>query len=253
MMGPLLLHLIADGLGWVRPCVCSPRSLSLLSFACPTVVACFRDVFLHKNVINAVPKIGTRVAFKLGIDEKGAPKAEEATVVTTGVAEGVANGGAEGNASAAAAAPPRAAGAAGAPLIKRAALMISRGDQVLVAREMKDDKLLWSDLGGKVEEGESLLECALREMAEEAAGFISPASLSLLQLGLRQRYGGDNCGPEVVTLRSGGSRPQDVQCFIRAAPVVIVRSGSAWCCEQSWSERPSCWGRVAPGVGIRSA
>ncbi|CAE8704926.1 unnamed protein product, partial [Polarella glacialis] len=93
--------------------------------------------------------------------------------------------------------------------------MLFRGDEVLVVREKKEggEKLLWSDLGGKVEAKESLLDCALRELAEEAEGFLSAGSIALLECGLRQRFGDGHHSPEVVALNSKGARPQAVAVF----------------------------------------
>lgn len=167
-----------------------------------------RDIFLHKNQLNSVPSVGAIVEFKLVVDAKGQPKAEDAVVVS----------------GAGACAGP---GAEPKPLkvskdtkdtalqVKRAALMLFRGDEVLVLREKKDDqdKLLWSDLGGKVEFGESYLECAIRELDEEARGFLSPKSIEMLKLGLRNQYGDDRQTPEVVPLKASGKHPQAVAVF----------------------------------------
>ncbi|CAE8617871.1 unnamed protein product, partial [Polarella glacialis] len=133
-----------------------------------------RDVFLHKNVLNAVPAIGSTVAFRLVLDAKGQPKAEDAMVEAAGPEP--ASGAIAASTSALVQAQRGKAqavdetGEAAQMQIKRAALMLFRGDEVLVVREKKDggEKLLWSDLGGKVEAKEGLLDCALRELAEEA-------------------------------------------------------------------------------------
>eukprot|EP00438_Fugacium_kawagutii_P005107 Skav212218 [mRNA] locus=scaffold862:48032:56864:+ [translate_table: standard] len=178
-----------------------------------------RDIFLHKNQLNSVPTIGAVVEFKLVVDAKGQPKAEDA-IVLNGVAEA-------------------RAGAKDSKVqskemqVKRAALMLFRGDDILVIREKKDDQdvLLWSDLGGKVESGESFLECAIRELDEEpmrtdeiyceTQGFLAPKSIEMLKLGLRNQYGDERpeicpCArqsPEVIALKAAGNKPQAVAVF----------------------------------------
>eukprot|EP00435_Cladocopium_sp_Y103_P061066 s1724_g22.t1 len=164
-----------------------------------------RDIFLHKNQLNSVPGVGAIVEFKLVVDAKGQPKAEDAVVVSDGA-----------GACAGAKEPKELKVEPDTPLqVKRAALMLFRGDEVLVLREKKDDQetLLWSDLGGRVESGESYLECAIRELDEEARGFLSPKSIEMLKLGLRNQYGDDRQTPEVVPLKASGKKPQAVAVF----------------------------------------
>ncbi|CAK9042409.1 Ankyrin repeat domain-containing protein 17 [Durusdinium trenchii] len=88
-------------------------------------------------------------------------------------------------------------------------------DELLVLREKKDsqEECLWSDLGGKVEAGESMLECAIRELDEEAQGFLSPESIALLKRGLRNQYGDGRQSPELVALKASGNKPQAVAIF----------------------------------------
>ncbi|CAK9042387.1 unnamed protein product [Durusdinium trenchii] len=69
------------------------------------------------------------------------------------------------------------------------------------------------DLGGKVEAGESMLECAIRELDEEAQGFLSPESIALLKRGLRNQYGDGRQSPELVALKASGNKPQAVAIF----------------------------------------
>jgi len=169
--------------------------------SCPDVAAEFggRDTFLHKKSINTLPIVGSRVAFRVVLDPKGNPKAEDA-VLEVETTEAVDS-----------------APTSQALRICRAALMLTRNDseEVLVMRERdhKEGQLRWSDLGGKVEEGEELLECALRELAEESEGFLSSEAVALLNIGLRQRYGDGKEKPELVTLGGGGQRPQGVAVF----------------------------------------
>ncbi|CAL1146503.1 unnamed protein product [Cladocopium goreaui] len=159
-----------------------------------------RDIFLHKNQLNSVPSVGAIVEFKLVVDAKGQPKAEDAVVVSG---------------AGACAGESKELKVSKDTKVKRAALMLFRGDEVLVLREKKDDQdtLLWSDLGGKVEFGESYLECAIRELDEEARGFLSPKSIEMLKLGLRNQYGDDRQTPEVVPLKASGKYPQAVAVF----------------------------------------
>ncbi|CAL1146505.1 unnamed protein product [Cladocopium goreaui] len=162
-----------------------------------------RDIFLHKNQLNSVPSVGAIVEFKLVVDAKGQPKAEDAVVVSgAGACAGESK-------------ELKVSKDTKDTKVKRAALMLFRGDEVLVLREKKDDQdtLLWSDLGGKVEFGESYLECAIRELDEEARGFLSPKSIEMLKLGLRNQYGDDRQTPEVVPLKASGKYPQAVAVF----------------------------------------
>lgn len=162
-----------------------------------------RDIFLHKNQLNSVPSVGAIVEFKLVVDAKGQPKAEDAVVVSgAGACAGESK-------------ELKVSKDTKDTKVKRAALMLFRGDEVLVLREKKDDQdtLLWSDLGGKVEFGESYLECAIRELDEEARGFLSPKSIEMLKLGLRNQYGDDRQTPEVVPLKASGKYPQEVAVF----------------------------------------
>ncbi|CAK9042340.1 unnamed protein product [Durusdinium trenchii] len=164
-----------------------------------------RDIFLHKNQLNSVPTAGDVVEFKLVVDAKGQPKAEDAVVVkgdTRHVAKRQSAAGNEKDKS-------------NDMKVKRAALMLFRDDELLVLREKKDsqEECLWSDLGGKVEAGESMLECAIRELDEEAQGFLSPESIALLKRGLRNQYGDGRQSPELVALKASGNKPQAVAIF----------------------------------------
>eukprot|EP00418_Pyrodinium_bahamense_P075715 CAMPEP_0179055640 /NCGR_PEP_ID=MMETSP0796-20121207/23405_1 /TAXON_ID=73915 /ORGANISM="Pyrodinium bahamense, Strain pbaha01" /LENGTH=308 /DNA_ID=CAMNT_0020752299 /DNA_START=30 /DNA_END=956 /DNA_ORIENTATION=- len=190
--------------------------------ACPEVAEKYggRDTFLHKNSVNAVPVVGCRVNFRLVLDAKGNPKADEATLEVAAEAAPAEAKVAAAPALQRAPVPVGLAAAAGPPRgpdVRRAALMLTRGEEVLVMREDKEGRLRWSDLGGKVEAGEALLECALRELAEEAEGFLSPEALALLDRGMRQRFGSSGAGsrPELVTLRAGtGEQPHAVAVFL---------------------------------------
>jgi len=169
---------------------------------CPEVAEQFggRDTFVHKNDLNTVPDLGSTVAFRLIKDAKGNPKAVEAVV--------------EGPSKAETSKPSKAFFSAdGKPVVRRAAMMLFRGDEVLVVREKKEGQLLWSDLGGKVEEGEDFLACALRELAEEAEGFLSAASITLLKTGAQQRFGAAAATPEIVNLKKSGPKAQAVAIF----------------------------------------
>lgn len=147
-----------------------------------------KDTFLHKNDLNAVPAVGSTVSFRLVFDAKGNPKAADATV------------------QAAPAESVQAVGRRGPEALRRAALMLFRGDEVLVLKEAKEgEEAKWSDLGGKVEDGELALDCALRELKEESMGFLSNDSLELLSRGLRQRYGDGKEKPELIALGSGNN------------------------------------------------
>ncbi|CAJ1372918.1 unnamed protein product [Effrenium voratum] len=157
-----------------------------------------RDIFLHKNQLNSVPGPGTTVEFSLTIDEKGQPKAVDAVVI---------------GAKPTSPAPAGDVKKASEMQVKRAALMLFRGEEVLVIKEKKEGELLWSDLGGKIEAGESHLDCAVRELAEEAEGFLSAESVALLQQGLRRQYGDGQQSPQLVALRGTGSKPQAVAVF----------------------------------------
>lgn len=176
---------------------------------CPEVAEQYkgRDVFLHKNSVNTEPIVGSKVAFRLTLDAKGNPKAEEA------ILEVPCSDDEEGEDVA----PENPGEALGPPVIKRASLMLSRGEDILVLREDKEGKIQWSDLGGKVEKGESPLDCALRELSEEGAGFLAASSLTLLKTGTLALYGGTaqtaSRSPEVVTLGGKGTRKQAVAVF----------------------------------------
>jgi len=166
-----------------------------------------RDTFLHKNVLNTIPVVGSTVDFCLNFDAKGNPKASEAKLVSS--------------ASDADVAVKKGKGAAGktktetrAQVVKRASLLIIRKDEVLVVKELKDGgKLRWSDIGGKLEAGEAYLDCALRELAEEAQCFLSAESIRLLETGLRHRYGDGGAEPELVGLGPSGGGTQAAAVF----------------------------------------
>eukprot|EP00933_Yihiella_yeosuensis_P025105 TRINITY_DN19481_c0_g1_i1.p1 TRINITY_DN19481_c0_g1~~TRINITY_DN19481_c0_g1_i1.p1 ORF type:complete len:286 (-),score=62.73 TRINITY_DN19481_c0_g1_i1:162-1019(-) len=206
---------------------------------CPEVAEKFsgRDVFLHKNVVNTVPTVGSIVKFRLKIDEKGNPKAEDAAVEVfaepleqpTSAAKKIKKDSAE--------APSAAGGEGGKMAVKRAALMLFRGDEVLVVREVKKGeggKPQWSDLGGKVEPGEEHLDCALRELAEEAEGFMTKESIALVQTGLRQRFAGGEHKPEIVALKATGDKPQAMAIFPMDCTGVEL--------ELLTPEKPNTWG-----------
>merc|ERR1719169_338752 len=96
-------------------------------------------------------------------------------------------------------------------MIRRAALMLTRADEVLVLREIdkerdpkKEGQLRWSDFGGKLENGEAPLDCALRELQEEAQGFLSAEAVKMLQQGLRLTYGNGQREPDIVNLKAPG-------------------------------------------------
>jgi len=173
--------------------------------SCPDVAAEFggRDTFLHKKSINTLPTVGSKVTFRVALDPKGNPKAEDA-VLEAKTVEAVD-----------CAPKSQICDKQQGMRVCRAALMLTRNDndEILVMREHKEGQLRWSDLGGKVEEGEELLECALRELAEESQAFLSGESVALLSTGLRQRYGHGRDKPELVTLGGGGERPQGVAVF----------------------------------------
>jgi len=194
-----------------------------------------RDVFVHKNDINAIPINGSFVTFRLTKDAKGHPKAEEALVqLEDSLKEAksmalvqqldVKLEGSLRNWKYCSTADGRQEATTGGGIyaqaietdIRRAALMLTRGAEILVVREAKDrDGILrWSDLGGKVENGESALDCAIRELKEESAGFLSKSVVNDLEQGLRLIFGVDGSpGPEVVILSGKGSKTQAVAVF----------------------------------------
>ncbi|CAJ1351690.1 unnamed protein product [Effrenium voratum] len=184
-----------------------------------------RDIFLHKNQLNSVPGPGTTVEFSLTIDEKGQPKAVDAVVI---------------GAKPTSPAPAGDVKKASEMQVKRAALMLFRGEEVLVIKEKKEGELLWSDLGGKIEAGESHLDCAVRELAEEAEGFLSAESVALLQQGLRRQYGDGQQSPQLVALRGTGSKPQAVAVFPLDCSGVEMDVASARNCSHLPGRRAMC-------------
>mmetsp|Transcript_45330 Transcript_45330/g.105829 ORF Transcript_45330/g.105829 Transcript_45330/m.105829 type:complete len:266 (+) Transcript_45330:33-830(+) len=157
-----------------------------------------RDVFLHRNDLNSVPVVGDTVEFSLILDAKQQPKATKAIVLDSKKPD----------------APQRQGKETSSDMqVKRAALMLFRGSDVLILREQKDDALMWSDLGGKVEAGESYLQCAVRELDEEANGFLSEDSIALLKRGLSAQFGDGTQSPEIVALKASGNKPQAVAVF----------------------------------------
>lgn len=160
-----------------------------------------RDVFLHRNDLNSVPVVADAVEFGLILDAKGQPKATNAIIVNSQKPHGKSPGGAA------------AKQGLGDSQVKRAALMLFRGSDVLVIQEMKEQSLMWSDLGGKVEPGEGILACALRELDEEARGFLSEDSIALLKKGVEMQFGDGKQPPEIVALKTTGSKPQSVAVF----------------------------------------
>ncbi|CAE7940712.1 Ankrd17 [Symbiodinium necroappetens] len=167
-----------------------------------------RDVFLHRNDLNSVPVVADAVEFGLILDAKGQPKATNAIIVNSQKPHGKSPGGAA------------AKQGLGDSQVKRAALMLFRGSDVLVIQEMKEQSLMWSDLGGKVEPGEGILACALRELDEEARGFLSEDSIALLKKGVEMQFGDGKQPPEIVALKTTGSKPQSV--------AVLAHSETAW-------------------------
>lgn len=163
---------------------------SLSWLICPEVAEKYngRDVFLHKNDVNTLPVAGATVDFKLTLDHKGQPKAGEAKIIKYPTKE----------ASKAENANPKK------KVTGRAALLIFRANEVLLVREFEKSgtsgKLMWSDIGGKIEEGESVLDSALREMSEEVETFLSPESMRLLDVGFRNRYCEGGAEPEMITI-----------------------------------------------------
>jgi len=161
-----------------------------------------RDTFLHKNDVNGVPQEGSRVSFRLVLDAKSNPKAEAATLEVREEEERVK-----------APATPRAI----RDVRRAAALPIRDGPQageVLVLRHAKGGGApCWSDLGGRVEPGESHLECALRELGQKAEGFLSGGSVDLLRRGLLEQFAEGGGAPEFVTVKRGG-RPQTMAVFL---------------------------------------
>lgn len=85
---------------------------------------------------------------------------------------------------------------AGSGIIYRAGLLLCNGDQVLVVRERNR----WSDFGGKIEVGETALDCAMREFQEEVADFLPSSGISLLATGLRLIFVEREQKPEVAFL-----------------------------------------------------
>mmetsp|Transcript_16638 Transcript_16638/g.30241 ORF Transcript_16638/g.30241 Transcript_16638/m.30241 type:complete len:303 (-) Transcript_16638:19-927(-) len=159
-----------------------------------------RDAFLHRNVVNALPQVGCKISFRLTLDADGNPKAEDATLEAPDV---------EGE-------KPEALAMQSS--VRRASILPMRdgsnGTELLVVRDNKEKgELRWSDLGGKVEPGESLLDCACRELAEEAEGYLSEGSISLLKRSLSEQFHDTEQKPEIVTLR-GGSKPHAVAIFL---------------------------------------